>query len=117
MKIPLLTAVLVTLVACSPSPDATTPMPTHQPNVPPAATMPASTASVATANGEITAVDPAAGTVTIAHGPIAALNWPAMTMSFHVEGIDLSAVQVGDQVSFEFRNEGMTATITKLTKP
>jgi Cu(I)/Ag(I) efflux system protein CusF len=116
MKTILLSLALASLAACSQSPDTTASMPTHQPNVPPTATMPTTAVSVATANGEVTAVDTAAGTLTIAHGPVAALNWPAMTMSFRVEGVDLNAVHPGDQVSFEFRSEGMTATITKLTK-
>jgi Cu(I)/Ag(I) efflux system protein CusF len=54
--------------------------------------------------------------VTIAHGPVAALNWPEMTMSFRVEGVDLTTIRPGDRVEFEFRSEGMNATIIKLTK-
>jgi Cu/Ag efflux protein CusF len=36
------------------------------------------------ATGVVKAVDPKAGTVTIAHQPISAIGWPAMTMPFKV---------------------------------
>ena len=45
----------------------------------PVADMPA---AVAFASGKVEAVDATAGTVTIAHGPVDALKWPAMTMTF-----------------------------------
>ncbi|WP_206091120.1 copper-binding protein, partial [Providencia stuartii] len=35
--------------------------------------------------GTVKSVDPAAGTVTLAHGPIKSLNWPSMTMGFAVK--------------------------------
>lgn len=35
--------------------------------------------------GTVKSVDPAAGTVTLAHGPVKTLNWPAMTMDFAVK--------------------------------
>jgi len=41
------------------------------------------------------------GMIDITHEPIAALDWPAMTMSFlTLEGVDLSHVSVGETVSF-----------------
>ncbi len=36
------------------------------------------------AEGTVKAIDAKAGTVSIAHGPVATLNWPAMTMDFKV---------------------------------
>src|SRR5712692_9026626 len=35
--------------------------------------------------GTVKKVDPAAGTVTIAHGPIKSMNWSAMNMTFTVK--------------------------------
>ena len=37
------------------------------------------------ATGVVKAVDPAKGTVTLAHGPVKSLKWPAMTMRFIVK--------------------------------
>ena len=37
------------------------------------------------ATGVVKAVDQTKGTVTLAHGPVKTLNWPAMTMTFSVK--------------------------------
>ena len=59
----------------------------------------------AEAQGVVRAVNAQAGTVTIAHGPIAALNWPAMTMAFPVQSPALlNGVAVGAQVHFTLVN-------------
>lgn len=51
--------------------------------------------------GAVKAVDPKAGTVTIAHGPIQALGWPAMTMPFKVASPALlDKVVAGSRVQF-----------------
>lgn len=72
---------------------------------------PSSAATTATASGVITAIDTAAGTVTIQHGPIPAVKWPAMTMEFKAEPASvLNAVKVGDQVEFEMNTEGNRVT-------
>ena len=55
--------------------------------------------------GVVRAVNAQAGTVTIAHGPIADLNWPAMTMAFPVQSPALlNGVAVGAQVHFTLVN-------------
>ena len=41
-------------------------------------------AKTAKGTGTVTAIDKAAGTITLEHGPIAEANWPAMTMAFKV---------------------------------
>lgn len=74
------------------------------------------TATTASATGTVQAVDASAGTVTIDHGPIDALQWPAMTMTFHAPDVDLGAIEKGDQVSFEFTSTGMDGTITSITE-
>ena len=40
----------------------------------------------ASAEGTVTAIDGEAGTITVEHGPVAAIDWPAMTMAFEEIG-------------------------------
>jgi Cu/Ag efflux protein CusF len=52
--------------------------------------------------GTVKSADPAAGTVTIAHGPVKSLNWPAMTMGFAVKDKALfDKLSVGKKVDVE----------------
>src|SRR3546814_1343094 len=53
--------------------------------------------------GTVTAVDAAAGTVTIDHGPIPAVGWPAMAMTFKADKAARQNVTKGDKVTFAFR--------------
>jgi Cu(I)/Ag(I) efflux system periplasmic protein CusF len=48
----------------------------------PGMAMPASAAKTGKGTGVITEIDAAGGHLTIKHGPIASLGWPAMTMGF-----------------------------------
>lgn len=50
--------------------------------------------------GVIKKLDMKAGSVTLQHGPIAALSWPAMTMSFKAEPSLLQGMKVGGKVHF-----------------
>lgn len=60
-------------------------------------------AAVNEGTGVVKAADPARGVVTLAHEPIASLNWPAMTMDFLVEDKALfNKLQPGKTVRFEF---------------
>lgn len=53
-------------------------------------------------HGKVESVDGRA--ITISHGPIATLNWPAMTMGFgKPTAQSFAAVKVGDTVRFRFR--------------
>jgi Cu(I)/Ag(I) efflux system protein CusF len=55
--------------------------------------------------GVVRAINAQAGTVTVDHGPIAALNWPAMTMAFPVQSPALlNGVSVGSRVHFVLVN-------------
>ena len=68
--------------------------------------------------GVLQAIDVAAGTVTIAHEPVASLHWPAMKMDFVVANPSLvSGLKAGMGVRFEFveRKPGEWA-ITSLVK-
>lgn len=57
----------------------------------------------------------AAGRVTLAHGPIASLQWPAMTMSFKLKDAALAkGIKVGDAVDFELVQSGKDYMVTRL---
>ena len=73
----------------------------------------AGTVQLGSASGTITAVDPA-GTITIDHGPVPALEWPAMTMGFAATPEQAGQVAVGQQVDFEFEMRGNKARITSI---
>lgn len=71
------------------------------------ASVPASAAAPSsfTAQGKVDGVD--ADSMTISHGPIAELKWPAMTMPFNKPGPTAFAdVKAGDTVHFEFKKKG-----------
>lgn len=69
-------------------------------------------ASVAKAEGTVESMD--AGKITIAHGPVDALKWPAMTMAFNATPEQLASVKAGQKIQFEFTADGMDATITNI---
>jgi Cu(I)/Ag(I) efflux system membrane fusion protein len=53
--------------------------------------------------GKVESIDAKAGTVSLEHGPIATLNWPAMTMEFKLANAALAqGVRPGASVAFEF---------------
>lgn len=66
--------------------------------------------------GIVKAVDPQAGTVTIAHEPIKSFEWPSMTMKFKVaDPALLKGIAVGNKVSFTLQGRDMmTSTVTAL---
>ena len=66
-----------------------------------AAAQPPAAARAAAAEGMIRSMNPKQGRVTIAHGPIPALNWPAMMMTFAVrDPAMLRGLRRGDRVTF-----------------
>ncbi|MDC7697617.1 copper-binding protein [Vogesella indigofera] len=72
-------------------------------------------AQMAHAEGVIKALDAKAGTVTLAHGPVQELKWPAMTMAFKLARPELAkGLAVGKKVTFEFQSQGMAAVITAI---
>ncbi|MFJ1471395.1 copper-binding protein [Massilia orientalis] len=63
--------------------------------------------------GTVKSVDPAAGTVTLAHGPVKSLNWPAMTMGFAVKDKALfDKLSVGKKVDVEIVQQDDKYVIT-----
>ena len=73
----------------------------------------ASAAKHGQGSGVIRAIDPAAGTLTIQHGPIPAVGWPAMTMTFKAKPPTLlTGLKVGEAISFDCTVRGMAADVT-----
>jgi len=69
-------------------------------------------------DGSIDAVDPARSTVTLSHGPIASLKWPAMTMDFRVKDPALMrTLKPGQNVDFEFVDSGGGEYLIVRAKP
>jgi Cu/Ag efflux protein CusF len=58
-------------------------------------------AQTGTGTGVITAVDAAAGTVTVEHGPIPGVGWPAMTMRFTASPAIVEAASTGERIAFD----------------
>jgi Cu(I)/Ag(I) efflux system membrane fusion protein len=56
------------------------------------------------------------GEVTLSHGPIPSLQWPAMTMAFKVQpDVVPKNIRVGDPVAFDVRQKDGAYEITKIT--
>lgn len=51
--------------------------------------------------GTVSAIDTAKGSITLNHGPMCDLDWPAMTMAFAAKPDQDSGIKVGDKVDFE----------------
>jgi len=65
--------------------------------------------------GTVKKVDPAAGKVTIAHGPIPTMKWPAMNMTFTVKNRAMHGRYSQDKkVEFEFVEQGSNYVITSV---
>lgn len=70
----------------------------------------------ATGTGTVKKVDVAKRIVNLSHGPIPAINWPAMTMDFQVApGVDLGGVKAGQSVVFTLVGAGGNYTVTSIT--
>jgi Cu/Ag efflux protein CusF len=67
------------------------------------------------ASGVVKSVNVDKGTVSIAHGPVASLSWPAMTMAFAAEDRKLlQNLKPGAKVEFEFVQQGPRYVITSV---
>src|SRR3546814_18836501 len=68
------------------------------------------------ANGTIEKI--AARSVTLRHGPVAGLGWPAMTMTFATKSpAQLRGFKRGEKVSFRFVQEDKSARISAIKQP
>ena len=73
------------------------------PTAPATSTSPAPATVGHKAEGSVDSIDLQAGTVSLNHGPVASLKWPAMTMEFKAANAALLAgLKPGQKVSFEF---------------
>ncbi len=63
--------------------------------------------------GVIKAIDTKRGTLTIQHGPIPGVSWPAMTMTFKATPPALlTGLKVGQTIGFDATVRGMSADVT-----
>jgi Cu/Ag efflux protein CusF len=67
-------------------------------------------------SGIVTALDAAAGSITLDHGPIPEANWPAMTMAFKAKPQVLEGVKVGDKVEFDVILDDSAGEVTSVRK-
>ena len=68
------------------------------------------------ARGKVVAIQKSHG-ITLAHDPIPALKWPAMTMEFGVASPDVvKGIAPGDNVAFRFVQRGKNYVVTQLEK-
>lgn len=66
--------------------------------------------------GKVVQIDQAHARITIAHHPVPALGWPAMTMTFQATAQQLIGIKAGDQVDFQFYMHGRAAVIDRIHK-
>jgi Cu(I)/Ag(I) efflux system protein CusF len=67
------------------------------------------------ANGVVKALDAKKSTVTLAHGPVQSMKWPAMSMTFKVKDkAMLDKLAVDKKVDVEFVQEGKDYVITSV---
>lgn len=78
------------------------------------ANAPAAATQTYSGSGRITAI--VADQVSIKHGPIAGIGWPAMTMTFTAPSGVAQDATVGEQVDFSFRKNGSAYLLTSLRK-
>jgi len=65
--------------------------------------------------GTVKSVDAKKGTVSLAHGRIQSMNWPAMTMTFKVKDKALlEQVKPGAKVEFTFVQSGKDYIVTEI---
>ena len=67
-------------------------------------------------SGTVTAVDVVAGKITLDHGAIPAVGWPAMKMGFSAKPDLLKGVAVGDKVDFDLTVSGSAGEVTAIRK-
>lgn len=83
----------------------------HGDHAPSAATVAAPAQGV----GVIKAINARAGIITIQHGPIPALKWPAMTMPFKITPALLQGLKSGQKVGFSVRIVNAAAEIVAIS--
>ena len=70
------------------------------------------------ATGKIDGIDATAGTLSVEHGPVESLKWPAMTMEFKLANEALlKSVKPGASIDFEFVERGQGEWVITSLKP
>lgn len=73
------------------------------------------TGQVHNGSGDITEVS--GDRVSISHGPVESIGWPAMTMTFQArESAMLRGLNVGDPVNFSFQKAGEAYVLTSIRR-
>jgi len=67
-------------------------------------------------SGEVRRIDAAAGKITIKHGPISALDLPAITLVYQIEQALLAGLQPGDKVRFTARRVNGQYVVVEISK-
>ena len=67
-------------------------------------------------SGTVTAVDAVMGKITLDHGAIPAVGWPAMKMGFSAKPELLKGIAVGDKVDFDLTVSGSNGEVTSIRK-
>ena len=67
-------------------------------------------------SGTVTTMDAANGKITLDHGAIPTVGWPAMEMEFSAKPAFLTGIAVGDKVDFEVTVTGNAGVVTKIKK-
>jgi len=68
------------------------------------------------ASGTVTALDVSAGKITLDHGAIPTVGWPAMKMGFSAKPAVLAGIAVGDKVEFEVTVTGNAGEVNHIKK-
>ena len=98
------------LAGCGETQNATSEAPANS-----SAGEPAHVESIYSASGTVTAI--AGDQVTISHGPVQGIGWPAMTMTFRSGSPGLiEGISVGDRVAFDFMQADGGYTLTAVSK-
>lgn len=66
--------------------------------------------------GTVTAIDAAAGKITLDHEAISAVGWPAMKMGFSAKPDLLKGLAIGDKVDFDLTVTGSAGEVTAIRK-
>lgn len=112
-SISLLGAATIALAACGSNEPAAQQQPAQEQAGSGAAAQPSGEAH--SANGDITKIS--GDGVTVSHGPVESIGWPAMTMTFQATSPDmLQGLNVGDPVDFQFRQAGEQYLLTSIKK-
>ncbi len=73
-------------------------------------------AKTATGTGTVSALNAAGQKITLEHGPMPEIAWPAMKMELPVAaGVDLSKVKIGDKVRFTIAGSGSSYTVQSMS--